>query len=102
MRRSPLPVNRNGGKVNAASCLFFLYSVSAEADNAPGELQRRDAGAGPVGGAASVFLGKSEVLHAGPPVQNLHALALNKLLDLADVPRLKEQLDGALQNLREE
>lgn len=65
----------------------------------PGELQGRHAGAGPVRAAATVLFGEGQVLHAGPAIQNFHALTLYKLLHLADVPGLKKQLDGTLQNL---
>lgn len=62
----------------------------------PGELQRRDASSRPVGAAAPVLLGEGQVLHAGPAVQNLQTLTLHELLDLADVPGLKQQLNRSL------
>lgn len=78
--------------------LFFFFGQT----HTPGELQRGDAGSGPVRAAAPVLLGEGQVLHAGPTVQNLHTLTLHKLLHLADVPRLKQQLNGTLQDLRKQ
>ncbi|TNN85432.1 hypothetical protein EYF80_004454 [Liparis tanakae] len=61
----------------------------------------RDAGSGPVGAAAPVLLGEGQVLHAGPAIEDLHALMLHELLHLADVPGLKQELDGTLQDLED-
>ena len=65
----------------------------------PGELQRGHTGSRSVGAAASELLAEGQVLHAGLGLQDLHALSLHIHLHLADVTRLKQQLDGALKNL---
>lgn len=68
----------------------------------PGELQSGNTCSGTIRAAAPVLFGEGQVLHAGPAVQNLHTLTLHELLYLADVPSLKQQLNGTLQNLWKE
>lgn len=74
--------------------------LSLSLTHSPGELQGGHTGPRPVRAAASVLLCKSEILHAGPAVQDLHTLMLHVLLHLADVTSLKQQLNGALQDLK--
>lgn len=78
------------------SCTVTTHTHS----HTPGEFQRRDASSRSVRAAAPVLLGEGQILHACPAIQNLHTLTLHKLLHLANVTCLKQQLDRTLQNLR--